>query len=515
MSVLEEKRIHNLTDTNLKAVLPAEVLDDLIPSFEAVFNADGVFIIYSLKDDVYYAQDRDYAKCEAQVSIYITNEEIAKIGLCTQPTPQMLNAAQYLARSLSQVATEIFRRRQLAEEVLERYDELNLIYDLGMILSQGLAQDQLVAAVLKQTNQIIRAEAGVIYVSNVDSNELIPVSFFGEKTDREFWMGRMRELALSTLYAYENSQLFDAGQVVCSPLRYGEERIGALILMYQRENKIFNANDVNLLTTLTHNTALFIQASRLYNQLAQRHMQLEVALRQLQAAREELSQAERLSIVGQTVSSLIHDMKNPLGIVMGYAGLLEEPDITYQERKEFAAQIIQYITLFSDMAQEVLDFTQKDEQIQKKPVQVGPYMEQIRNLLAPPGLESPIKILVDASSVSHYELNIDPQRFARVFQNLVNNAVDAIEDKGGSMVEVLAQPDGNNICFIVTDDGPGIPHEIADRIFDPFVTYGKQHGTGLGLAIVKRMVNIHGGDIHYETAPEGGARFVFKLPRLR
>jgi signal transduction histidine kinase len=513
--VFEKEQVQNVVNLPLKSLLPSDVLEHLISSFEAVFGIDNLFVVYDLEDRVYYARNVDYAPCEAQAVIYAAQEEIAKICLCHPAEPILVKALEHFASSLSYIATEIYRRRQLADEVLERYDELNLIYDLGMILTQGLTQEQLVATVLKHTNQIIQAEAGVIYVTAIDSSELVPISYFGDKSDREFWMGRMHELALSTLHAYESTQLFDAGRVICSPLRYGNERIGALILMYQHENKVFRANDVNLLTTLTHNTALFIQASRLYNQLAQRHMQLEVALHQLRAARDELSQAERLSIVGQTVSSLVHDMKNPLGIVMGYAGLLEEPDITYQERKEFAGQIIQYITQFSDMAQEILDFAQKDEQIQKKPVQVGPYMEQIRGLLSPPGLQPSVQIVVDATQVSHYQFNIDPQRFARIFQNLVNNAVDAIETKGGSKVEVIGETVGNDLRFTITDDGPGVPEEIVDRIFDPFVTHGKQHGTGLGLAIVKRMVNIHGGDIQYQPAPGGGAQFVFTVPRMR
>ena len=112
-----------------------------------------------------------------------------------------------------------------------------------------------------------------------------------------------------------------------------------------------------------------------------------------------------------------------------------------------------------------------------------------------------------------YQVRIDAQRFARVFQNLVNNAVDAVEEHGGThvIVEALPTPDGM-IRFSIADDGPGVPPEMVEKIFEPFIT-GKAHGTGLGLPIVSRMITRHGGSIHYETSPEGGACFVFTVPQ--
>lgn len=492
----------------LNILLPTAVLDDLIPSFEALFHLAGQVNVVDADGQVHYGP-ADSAR-HATAPIMVKNLEIGTVGVCAPG--DYADALDFLARSLSWVALETLRRREMGDELLERYDELNVIYGLGtLISSQGLSQDEIVHAVLKESSRILRADAGVIYLYNDGSRQLSPVSAFG-RDDAQFWLGHMRELALSTLYAYETAQLSDNGRVICAPLRHGEELLGAVVLMSARQDKVFSANDVNLLTTLSYNTALFIQAARLYDRLAQRNRELEDALAELRAAREELSRSERLSIIGQTVGGLIHDMRNPLNIVMGYAGLLQEGGLSEDESREYATQIIRYVDTFSAMAQEILDYTQSDQKINKQPVDVADYMETIRNLLSPPGLKRSIQIIVNGEAARGAVICIDAQRFGRVFQNLVNNAVDAIEEKGGTRVEITAELVSGMVRFFVTDDGPGIPPELVPHIFEPFVT-NKAHGTGLGLAIVDRMVHIHGGAIHYETAPGGGARFVFTVPR--
>jgi two-component system sensor histidine kinase FlrB len=68
------------------------------------------------------------------------------------------------------------------------------------------------------------------------------------------------------------------------------------------------------------------------------------------------------------------------------------------------------------------------------------------------------------------------------------------------------------VRFVLADTGPGIPDDIADRLFEPFVTSGKERGTGLGLAIAREIVEAHGGDIRAESRPGEGAKFVIDLP---
>jgi signal transduction histidine kinase len=504
--------LHLVMKSSLSTTLPSTTLNAIIPPLEAVLDLEGAFTICDTDGTVYYGSMKGEHPNAISEAIVTSDEEIGRVVLWARsPDERLSNAVHHLAVTLSYLATETTRRRQLGDEVLHRYDELNLIYGLGMIFSQGMPPDDIMRQVLAQTRQIVRADAGVIYRWDSEKSTIATVDQFG--ADKGLSQGRVHELALSTLYAYEEAQLFESDRVICAPLRYNDRFLGVLVLLYEPDDKAFTANDIKLLTTLTHNTALFIQAARLFRQLEQRNSELEATNKELQSTRDKLSRAERLSIIGQTVSSLVHDMRNPLNVVMGYAGILQEPDVTLDQRVEYAGQIIQYVRMFSDMAQEILDYTQGDEIIKKIPMAVDAYMDFVGGLLNPPGLARPVKIIINAEAARGYTIDIDSQRFSRIFQNLVNNAIDAIESNGGSQVEILVEPIGKNIRFTVTDDGPGLPPEVLERLFEPFATFGKRHGTGLGLPIVRRMVMIHGGDIAYERAPGGGACFIFTIPQ--
>jgi signal transduction histidine kinase len=503
-----------VSKSSLRLALSTSILDDIVAPFERAFGLSGTVVICDEYHAALYGRLPEDRNAYHTDVIRVDNQIVGSVEVY-QDLPDLPEKVRYLAATLSHLATETWRRQLLADEVLARYNELNLIYELGMNFVQGTTPDVIVSVVLAETNRIMKADAGVIYVWDGNRSTIMPVSFFGNKASPDFWGGRVRELALSTLYAYEQAQLFEGDQVICAPLRFNEELIGALVLLYEHADKRFRANDVNLLTTLSQNTALFIYAAQLVERLAQEKVNLEGTLKELQATKDKLSHAERLSLVGQTVSSLVHDMRKPLSNVMGYAGLLQEPDLSDEERHQFADQIIKYIEVFSAMAQEVLDYTSGDDNLHPTPISVEKYMAYVSDLLNPPGLERTVKLIVNSEPAHGYTIKVDTQRFTRVFQNLVNNAFDVLEQKGGSQVEISVQPVDNTVQFTVTDDGPGVPEQIRATLFEPFVTMGKSHGTGLGLAIVDRMVKLHGGQIHYETAPGGGARFIFSVPQVK
>lgn len=496
--------------------LSLPTLEALVGEFEHVFNLRNGVAVSDLNGRLLYGPVADGREPQASQVVEVYGQPFVIVNLYVNEVDSLAERGlRFLAVSLSQVAMETRRRDQMADEVLARYDELNLIYELGMKFAQGGSQDEIVEFLLIETNRIVRADAGVIYMWDAEKASIAPSSHFGHKSSGDYWGGRLRELALSTLYAYDQAQLFEADKVICAPLRFNDEMLGALVLVYEQDTKRFRANDVNLVTTLTQNTALFVYVARLVEKLAHEKQQLETTLTELQATKDKLSQNERLSIVGQTVGSLVHDMRKPLSNVMGYAGLLQEADLSVEERYEFASQIIKYIQVFSDMAQEVLDYTSGDAGVNLTPVKVDKFMSFVSDMLNPPGLERDAKIIIDYEAAQGHTIQADSQRFMRVFQNLVNNAVDAIESKGGSQVEVKVEPVGDFIRFTVTDDGPGVPEKIIRTLFEPFVTLEKSNGTGLGLAIVDRMVQVHGGKIEYEPAPGGGARFKFSVPQFK
>ena len=107
-------------------------------------------------------------------------------------------------------------------------------------------------------------------------------------------------------------------------------------------------------------------------------------------------------------------------------------------------------------------------------------------------------------------IRFDSRRLSRVFYNLVHNACDAMTE--GGIIYVRFELRGGELVTEIEDTGPGVAPEVADRLFQPFITHGKQHGTGLGLSICKKIVEDHNGRISLRSEPGHGAIFAFTLP---
>jgi signal transduction histidine kinase len=105
---------------------------------------------------------------------------------------------------------------------------------------------------------------------------------------------------------------------------------------------------------------------------------------------------------------------------------------------------------------------------------------------------------------------MDADRMAQVVYNIAANARDAMPE--GGRLGVATQQVGRWVELRFSDTGPGVPSELREHIFEPFVSYGKRQGAGLGLAIARRIVREHGGEICLDSLREEGAAFVVRLP---
>lgn len=238
----------------------------------------------------------------------------------------------------------------------------------------------------------------------------------------------------------------------------------------------------------------------------------------------EVIQAERLAVVGRFARSIVHDLKNPLGIISITSELSGMAEATAESRQQGRVRIAKQVERINEMISEILEFTQPARgDVVLCPLNFGQFASQ---LLAEIGQESGLK------SVSVQVMNpppdisasFDPKRLRRVFQNLVHNAVEAMPEGGNVHVRFqvserrrtsTSQPVVEEIVTEIEDTGPGIAPEIADRLFEAFATHGKAHGTGLGLSICRKIMEDHQGWITAGSALSGGACFRFGLPTCK
>jgi signal transduction histidine kinase len=222
----------------------------------------------------------------------------------------------------------------------------------------------------------------------------------------------------------------------------------------------------------------------------------------------KLVEAERLAAVGELAASVAHEIKNPLAGIRGACELISEVFPSDDPRRELSTEVHRQIDRLDRTLRDLLLFS-KPQRTRPEPVDIHDVVDHVLTVLL--GDTQARGITVERRYADPMpQILLDPQQMEQVFFNVLLNAFQAMNFKG--IVVVVTEADAGEVRVRVRDDGPGIPSEIADKIFKPFFTT-RSKGTGLGLAIVRNIVNAHGGTIKAATAPQGGAEVVLALPR--
>ncbi len=225
----------------------------------------------------------------------------------------------------------------------------------------------------------------------------------------------------------------------------------------------------------------------------------------------EVLQAERMALVGRFASSIVHDLKNPLTIISIATEMACTDEATSQARTSARERIASQVDRITSMVNDILEFTRGSQTSQT--LAVSDYAEFVQPLIAEFRPEVALKsVTIEfANPPPAVKLPLNPKRLARVFYNLIHNAVDAMPE--GGRIKLRFQLTDNEVITEIEDSGTGIPPQIMEHLFEAFATYGKTKGTGLGLSICERIVQEHGGKISAHNQPDGGAVFAFTLPR--
>jgi signal transduction histidine kinase len=224
----------------------------------------------------------------------------------------------------------------------------------------------------------------------------------------------------------------------------------------------------------------------------------------------EIVQAERLSTIGSFARSIVHDLKTPLTVINMATEIMSTSSASPQIRGESYTRVKRQIRSITELIGDILDFTQSPRGAAALPL--INYRDYIQNLIGELRAEVQLKSiqLELENEPPDIQVPLDSHRLRRVIINLLHNAVDMMPE--GGRIILRFKNDGTKVITEIQDSGPGIAPEIADKLFQAFVTFGKEHGTGLGLSICKKIVEDHGGTISARNAPGGGAIFSFTLP---
>jgi two-component system nitrogen regulation sensor histidine kinase GlnL len=249
-----------------------------------------------------------------------------------------------------------------------------------------------------------------------------------------------------------------------------------------------------------------------------------VDLRRLRALEAEVDRVRTLAAVGELAAVVAHEVRNPLGGIKGFAGLLERDLKSNPEHLALVRRIREGIDALEGVVEDLLE-AGRSTKLAFSHTELGGEVRKAAEMceMAARGEGNRIEFKVLTPPLPVY-CRVDAARIRQALTNLIRNATEAAGDTGsvtvglrtGNGSESRVAPDGKEprdyITIEVTDTGAGIPTDLMDRIFTPFFTT-KRGGTGLGLHTARRIAGLHGGTVEYTRPESGGSKFTMTIPR--
>lgn len=223
------------------------------------------------------------------------------------------------------------------------------------------------------------------------------------------------------------------------------------------------------------------------------------ALAQQERLRDELAQGQRLAALGTMSAVLAHELRNPLAALKGHAQLLAEEVDAHPALKPSVERMVEGSVRLERLLDDLLRFV-KGGELERTPVDPN---APLREAAAASGGQI---VLHEGPAAP---VSLDAPRLTQALGNVLRNAVEATPP--GGRVDASLSREGGQLVYRVRDQGPGLPPDAGERIFEPFATY-KVRGVGLGLAIARRITTLHGGTLTARDLPGGGAEFTFTVP---
>ena len=244
------------------------------------------------------------------------------------------------------------------------------------------------------------------------------------------------------------------------------------------------------------------------SELRERNAELETINDELREAHRQLVRQERLSSLGRFSSMIIHDLRNPLSVITGYADLLglkldESPDL-----KKYATQIRRETARLTGLTGEWLDYSRGEIRLAYSPVTMKELSSRLEENVGARLAAKDIKLFWELAFDGAVMLDAD--RMLRVLINLLDNARKACTR--GATIIVSSCSEDDHLIISVKDTGSGMDEETLSHVYEPFYSTSDSGGTGLGMHIVKTVVEAHEGTVNIESEPGVGTEIRLSLP---
>ena len=433
------------------------------------------------------------------------------------------NSERILSQLCASAATALQKAYQTKQErmrhqVLDSFGKMEtplyLTFNLAEVLDQILSY-ALSSGLIKSANiMLVQGEEAIIldhagYASFPGAEQMLTnahysldAPYFQEmlRTGSAVWIDDTQKDPRWRILP--NTDQLGIRSYAAAPLKVGDRIIGFLNADSPNPGA-FNQETAQLLEFIAEHAAIAIQNARLYESLVQKG---EEARR----TRERLSQAEKLAALGRMLSTVVHEINNPLQSIQNCLYILEKELTTVDGAYDFYDVALSEVKRISDLVVSLREIQKGGHVTHLAPVDLNALLNKVHALVTfqlnqnhvtweQGEIPGDLRILADADQLT------------QVFLNLVLNAIDAMAGQGGTLsVELLSRPEEQKTGLRIADTGPGIDPQLANQLFNPFFTT-KSDGMGLGLAVCEEIIRNHNGRISLDSRLGSGAAFTVWL----
>lgn len=408
-----------------------------------------------------------------------------------------------LMLSLTQRNQQLYSTKNKLER---RVADLQLLNELESAMARAPSQEELAHAVLSALIAACQAQAGTLLLAEEESGDLVQYMLLAGPAELSLVRVKAGEglaaaaartgkgLDLEAAREHPNCHPriegalpFELGGCLILPLAIASEPLGALGIFSAEGGRSFEEEDRSLLGLLAANVTTAVQLFRVS---------------------EQRERSQRLTTIGRLLAQVVHDFKTPMTVINGHVQMMAS-EAEQAARERHAASVFRQFRVLTSMQREVLEFARGEKKIFVRKVILVRFFKELGEQVALEIGARPVDLVFDVDA--KVTARFDETRVARAIQNLARNAIEAMSATGGRLT-LGARMEDEDLLVTVSDTGPGIPQEVQGRLFQSFVTSGKEGGTGLGLAIVKKIVEEHKGTIEVRSSPKG-AIFELRLPQ--
>lgn len=383
---------------------------------------------------------------------------------------------------------ETQEQREIMEEIEREYAEYLLLKDQVISLYKSGEREEASRLHINAREQFVKTLKLCEKFKNLYTNQIRVAR--NRSHDQAI---NLRVIAGSAIVA----ALFLAFSLALILVRHILQPIKNLAMEAVRENMLSdNSNEVKVLSERVH---------YLIEDIDQTHSELA-------RSRESLVQSEKMAMVGRLAAGVAHSIRNPLtSVKMRLFSLSRALHLSKVQEEDFEV-ISEEISHIDTIVQNFLEFS-RPPKLRMQEISPSEIVDLVLRLLRHRIESYEVNIKLNRQYPLP-EIQADPEQLKEAIANLVINSCEAIGNGGTITISEKEEFDasaGRTIFISISDDGPGIPEDILDKVFQPFFT-SKEEGTGLGLSIASRIVEDHGGELRIATQEGIGTTFVIMIP---